>query len=476
MSGRAATAQVIPGDFALSVGMPDLPAPPGWTWRPLLELARLESGHTPSRRRPEWWGGDVPWIGIKDAREHHGMLIRSTLENTNAQGLKNSAARLLPAGTVCLSRTASVGYATVTEAPMATSQDFVNWVCGDEIVPEWLMKLFIAEASALHRFSKGSTHRTIYFPEVKAFHVCLPPVETQHRIVARLDAIHERTRAARAALEAIPPLVETFRQSVLAAAFRGDLTADWRAQHPDVEPASVLLERTEPPSRPNRWKSRSREFRPGDTALCVGRPKNWGVPATWSWAPLLDIARMESGHTPSRRHPEWWGGDIPWVGITDAREHHGGVVRETLANTNAQGIKNSAARVLPAGTVCLSRTASVGYVTRLGADMATSQDFANFVCTTAISAEWLQLLFMAEAGALRRFAKGSTHQTIYYPELLSFHVALPPRPEQDEIVKRVRERLQRSATALAGVGAQLDAIDCAERAALAKAFRGELVP
>ena len=47
----------------------------------------------------------------------------------------------------------------------------------------------------------------------------------------------------REALDAIPPLLERFRQSVLAAAFRGDLTADWRAKHPDVEPASVLLER-----------------------------------------------------------------------------------------------------------------------------------------------------------------------------------------------------------------------------------------
>ncbi len=38
-------------------------------------------------------------------------------------------------------------------------------------------------------------------------------------------------------------MCDRFRQSVLTAAFRGDLTADWREQNPDVEPASVLLER-----------------------------------------------------------------------------------------------------------------------------------------------------------------------------------------------------------------------------------------
>jgi type I restriction enzyme S subunit len=50
-------------------------------------------------------------------------------------GLENSAARLLPANTVCLSRTASVGYVVIMGKPMATSQDFVNWVCSEAIEP-----------------------------------------------------------------------------------------------------------------------------------------------------------------------------------------------------------------------------------------------------------------------------------------------------------------------------------------------------
>jgi type I restriction enzyme, S subunit len=52
-----------------------------------------------------------------------------------------------------------------------------------------------------------------------------------------------RSNRARTALADIPKLIEQFRQSVLAAAFRGDLTADWREKNPDIEPASELLER-----------------------------------------------------------------------------------------------------------------------------------------------------------------------------------------------------------------------------------------
>jgi hypothetical protein len=72
---------------------------------------------------------------------------------------------------------------------------------------------------------------------VLAFNVALPPRNEQRRIVAKIEALTARSRRAREALDAIPPLLDKLRQSILAAAFRGDLTADWRAQHPDVEPA-----------------------------------------------------------------------------------------------------------------------------------------------------------------------------------------------------------------------------------------------
>ena len=147
----------------------------------------MESGHTPSRRHPEYWDGTVPWIGIKDAKINHGRRIEDTLQKTNELGLANSSARLLPENTVCLSRTASVGYVLVMGRPMATSQDFVNWVCTDDLEPDFLKYLLIAEGDDILRFASGSVHQTIYFPEAKAFHVCHPKVPEQRRIVGILD-------------------------------------------------------------------------------------------------------------------------------------------------------------------------------------------------------------------------------------------------------------------------------------------------
>ncbi|HNI00030.1 MAG TPA: restriction endonuclease subunit S [Rhodocyclaceae bacterium] len=183
---------MIPGDVALSVGNPRTSLPTGWRWTLLTDVARLESGHTPSRRHPEYWGGDVPWIGISDATARHGETIFQTEQNTNELGIQNSSARVLPTNTVCLSRTASVGYIVVMGRPMATSQDFVNWVCGPSLDYRFLKYALLAERGSFLRFASGTTHQTIYFPEVKAFHIALPPIETQRGIAEVLSSIDDR--------------------------------------------------------------------------------------------------------------------------------------------------------------------------------------------------------------------------------------------------------------------------------------------
>jgi type I restriction enzyme S subunit len=196
--GREATTRHIPPKLALAVGMPSTPAAKGWRWTRLTDIARLESGHTPSRRHPEWWGGPIPWIGIQDARANDGRRIDDTVEHTNELGIENSSARVLPANTVCLSRTASVGYVVVMGRPMATSQDFVNWVCSEHLDHNFLKYLLIAEGDDLLRFASGAVHQTIYFPEVKAFHICHPSFPEQRRIVSILDEATECIATAKA--------------------------------------------------------------------------------------------------------------------------------------------------------------------------------------------------------------------------------------------------------------------------------------
>ena len=157
-------------------------------------------------------------------------------------------------------------------------------------------------------------------------------------------------------------------------------------------------------------------------------------PLGWSWRLLSDVARLESGHTPSRRVPEYWdNGTIPWLSLKDMRGLAGRYITDTVDKTTQAGIDNSSARILPAGTVAFCRTASVGDVVVLGRAMATSQDFANWVCGPALVPEYLYEALRASESEFDREKQGSTHKTIYMPVLERFRILLPPVDEQQRI-------------------------------------------
>lgn len=118
-----------------------------------------------------------------------------------------------------------MGYVVKMGRDMATSQDFANWVCTEWLDPDFLRYLFLGEGSAFARFSSGSVHQTIYYPELKAFHVCIPPLEEQKRIVAVLDqsfAALDRARAnAESNLAEAQLLYKRRREALLASSGNG---------------------------------------------------------------------------------------------------------------------------------------------------------------------------------------------------------------------------------------------------------------
>lgn len=192
-----------------------------WRWVALSDVARLESGHTPSRRNEAYWGGDVQWLSLKDVSGFDRVRIHETQDHPTPLGISKSSARLLPKDTVALCRTASVGKTVIFGTEMATSQDFVNWVCGPDLLPEFLYAIFLASQQEFKKEMQGSTHKTIYMPTVKRFGLLLPPMDVQRRIA---DAVSTRDRFLSRLREA-ESRADDLYHALAQRTFRGELIA-----------------------------------------------------------------------------------------------------------------------------------------------------------------------------------------------------------------------------------------------------------
>jgi type I restriction enzyme S subunit len=319
LGGREATAAQIPGAFAISVGDTGAPLPEGWKRHLLSDLARMESGHTPSRRHPEYWGGSIPWIGIRDATGNHGRTIYETNENTNALGIANSASRVLPKDTVCLSRTASVGYVVVMGREMATSQDFANWICGPDLDYRYLKYALIAEGDALLNFASGSVHQTIYFPELKSFHIAAPEKPEQSAIADILSALDDKIELNRQTNEALEGMAQAiFRDWFV------DFGPTRRKAAGEADPVAIMGGLTPNPARAVQL-----------AALFPAGFGNDGLPVGWRERPLDTIADFLNGLALQKFPAKVGEPDLPVIKIAELRN---GLSERT----------NRSARTLPA--------------------------------------------------------------------------------------------------------------------------------
>jgi type I restriction enzyme M protein len=200
--------------------------------------------------------------------------------------------------------------------------------------------------------------------------------------------------------------------------------------------------------------------------------------AHWREAKLTLVARLGSGHTPSRDREEWWENcSIPWITTADISQMRGDrieFISDTKHHISEAGLANSAAELHPAGTVVLSRTASVGFSAIMGREMATSQDFAAWTCGALLRPRFLLLcLRVMRPDLLGRLAIGSTHKTIYMPDIESIRIPLPPADEQDSIVDAVSRALASADQAADALTRQMELLVERRRALMAAALRGE---
>lgn len=313
----------------------------------------------------------------------------------------------------------------------------------------------------------------------------LPPLPEQRRIVARLNELLARSRQAKESLSKLQPLLDKLRQSVLASAFRGDLTKAWREANPDVEPAEKLLERIRAERR-RRWEDGLRakgkdpkkatyvEPEPVDTE---GLPE---LPSGWAWASVAQLSDLQLGQ---QRAPIHAAADVTYPYVRAANIKWDGL---DLSDVKRMGFPNPERYTLRSGDVLL--TEASGSPSEVGKPVIWRGEIETCCyqktvlrarpLTEEVASEWLHLAFLADArlGRFARMAPGVGILHLTAERMLPWPIPVAPVAEQRALIAMVPELLRGISSLERKVSTQLTRLATLDQSLLAKAFRGELVP
>jgi type I restriction enzyme S subunit len=200
--------------------------PASWETPLLDSVAKRGSGHTPDKKRPEYWDGGIKWVSLKDSDRLDRVYIDETTAKITSEGIANSSAVEHPAGTVVLSRDAGVGKSAITTDVMAVSQHFMAWRCGPRLHNHFLYYWLQLRKPEFERIAIGNTIKTIGLPYFKSLPVPLPPMEEQRQIADTLLSEDERIFAEEDVLDKL----RTVKRALASVLLSGDVRVNIDAE------------------------------------------------------------------------------------------------------------------------------------------------------------------------------------------------------------------------------------------------------
>lgn len=286
----------------------------------------------------------------------------------------------------------------------------------------------------IESMQSGSTNQVeLNRSEVVSTEVPLPPIAEQRRIVAKLDALTARTARARADLDRIPTLAARYKQAVLAKAFSGELTAEWR------------------------------EGTGGEA---------------WSKSTIGEVVTIASGQTPKGIEVALSSaGEIPWFKVSsmNTADNLRGL-RTSEFHLSREDVRRLGMRFVAPGSVTFPKRGGAIATNKKRKVLVEGVLDLNLMVLTAklITPDflwwWMQGLDLAS------ISNGSSVPQINNSDVAPLEIDVPPYAEQAEIARRLEiavAEIDRMVTEAAAARRLLDRLD---QAVLAKAFRGELVP
>jgi type I restriction enzyme, S subunit len=162
-----------------------------WPLRPVGKCAKFLSGGTPSKARPEFWEGDIPWVSSGEMTE---LRIHDTPLHISEDGAREGS-RLVAENTVlAVVRGMSLAKefrVAITKREMAFNQDLKAFACEPDVDPEFLFYALLARRAHIRDLSTDASHGTkrLETDVLSAFEIPVPTtMDIQRRVVSLLSA------------------------------------------------------------------------------------------------------------------------------------------------------------------------------------------------------------------------------------------------------------------------------------------------
>jgi type I restriction enzyme, S subunit len=198
------------------------PIPESWQVVKLSEVCKLQSGGTPSKKKPEYWDGEIPWVSPKDMKRPR---LNDAIDHISQEGLENGS-KLAPTGSVfvvvrgmILAKDIPVALA---ERPMAINQDMKAIVPGDRLTSDFLLYALATFKDNLFRRVGRSGHgtATLKGSEVAAFKIPLPDLDTQNKISAAIENLETKESLHSKRRDSLQSLFRTLLHELMTARIR----------------------------------------------------------------------------------------------------------------------------------------------------------------------------------------------------------------------------------------------------------------
>ena len=283
--------------------------------------------------------------------------------------------------------------------------------------------------------TKGVGNKNWVLRDINNTLIVLPPLEEQKRIVAKIEKLMPLVDEYAESYNRLQKIDNEFedklKQSVLQYAMEGKLVK----QNPSDEPASELIKKIENEKAELVKEGKIKKSK--KLPAITDDEKPFDIPDSWEWVRLGNIGDWGAGATPSRQHPEYYGGDVLWLKTGDLND---GVIQDTSEKITEAGVANSSVKVNQPGNILIAMYgATIGKLGIVGKTLVTNQACCGCTPFKGIYNLYLFYYLLSARNRLIELGSGGAQPNISKTKIENFIFPLPPLEEQKRIVTKIEK-------------------------------------